>query len=51
MLEKLIKEHAKKLEKFFIWKQKKLLIKLVEKWTELPIILQKETEVLVKLVR
>ena len=27
------------------------LIKLVEKWTELPIILQKETEVLVKLVR
>ena len=39
-------------EIFFIWKQKKLLIKLVEKWTELLIILQKkEPEVLEKLIK
>ena len=41
-----MQQELEKLEKFFIWKQKKLLIKLVEKWTELLIILQKETNFL-----
>ena len=38
-----MQQELEKLEKFFIWKQKKLLIKLVVKWTELLIKPPEET--------